>query len=311
MYIKKTHVSFALIATFLCNTDYLISSNSTIPVVFIHRSNSYYLKDCLWQAKQYNKRVVLIGDDTNNVYNNLGIEHYNMCRYFKGASNFRNVYHHIHARPFEKQIFNFQRWFILQEFMGAHNITKVMYLDSDVMLYCNISKEAKYFENHDIALVIPRGHAHCGSNSFWTLDALKSFTRFLMQFYSNQDNLIPFLEWFHNTSKPPTHGVGDMKLLKEYAYWLEKYKAYTMTNICSVINNARFDHQLSDDCGGTFQMKKVIISSKEYKIKDLVWRQNRPYCYNSEYKRMIRLKSLHCQGNKKKLMSSLRRSKKN
>ena len=50
-----------------------------------------------------------------------------------------------------------QFWIILNEFMTKHKLNKVFYLDSDVMLYYNITiEEQKFNKNYDAIFSIPK-----------------------------------------------------------------------------------------------------------------------------------------------------------
>src|SRR5271154_5485843 len=106
---KKNYIILCtlLLSSYIIAQKTQINNQDVIPVVIIHKGDSYYLEHALWQAKQYNNRVILIGDETNNHYQQLGIEHYNMQNYYKGAQYFSTIYEHIHETPYEKQIFNF------------------------------------------------------------------------------------------------------------------------------------------------------------------------------------------------------------
>ena len=101
-----------------CEFIFLLSqvcAQDTVPVVFIHKGNSHYLQHSLWQAKQYNERVILIGDHSNSGYS--GVEHYNMNDYSEEAAYFAKIYKHIGGTSYNYELFCFQRWFILKSFI--------------------------------------------------------------------------------------------------------------------------------------------------------------------------------------------------
>ena len=56
-----------------------------IPIIIFHIGNQEYVRLCLQQALKYNKRVILISDNTNN-FKDLNIEHYNLNDHKENAS---------------------------------------------------------------------------------------------------------------------------------------------------------------------------------------------------------------------------------
>ena len=92
------------------------SGGSSLPIIFIHRSNSAYLKYSLSQAQASNPRstVILLGDPSNNCYD--FVVHRQMHDFFQGATEFEKVYAHFSALPPSFELICFQRWFILKSF---------------------------------------------------------------------------------------------------------------------------------------------------------------------------------------------------
>jgi len=133
-----------------------------LPIVFIHYKNKDYLKFSLAQAKVSNPHstVYLLGDSSNNCYD--FVEHHYFSDYFEGAAKFSKIYRHFNTTSPYYSLFDFQRWFILREFLRAQKLDRCLYLDSDTMLYAELSKEQKKFErsrpkrsfeNRDVSMV--------------------------------------------------------------------------------------------------------------------------------------------------------------
>jgi hypothetical protein len=106
-------------------------STSKLPIVFLHNTNSDYLKYSLGQAKHSDpeSRIYLIGDISNDCYD--FVEHHSFSNYFQGALDFSKIYRHYNTTSYEYEIFCFQRWYILLEFLVNNQIEKCLYVDSD------------------------------------------------------------------------------------------------------------------------------------------------------------------------------------
>lgn len=128
----------------------------SVPIIFIHYNDSYYLKYSLESAVIFNpdKKVILLGDDTNSHYSNLGVVHYNINNFNSGyeIDLFNRVYRFIagknHARP-DWTYFVFRRWFIMYNFIIANNIQTFWTFDSDNLILTNLSGQEKKFCVYD------------------------------------------------------------------------------------------------------------------------------------------------------------------
>ena len=123
-----------------------------LPIVFIHQTNSDYLKYSLRQAKASNPRstVYLLGDATNATHD--CVEHRQLADYSKESDYFKRIYRHYSTQNVDYELFCFQRWFILKEFLHAHNLQACLYLDTDTMLYADATADAAKFKQFDFTL---------------------------------------------------------------------------------------------------------------------------------------------------------------
>ena len=69
-------------------------TTSSLPIIFIHRSNSEHLKYSLAQARESNPNstIFLLGDSSNDVYE--FVEHRPFVEYFQEAAHFQKLYKH-------------------------------------------------------------------------------------------------------------------------------------------------------------------------------------------------------------------------
>lgn len=258
---------------------------SEVPVIFIHRGNSFYLKDSLWQAKQFNRRVILIGDKTNNHY--PYVEHYNMDDYFTQAHEFEKFYKHISPNAYKYELFCIQRWFILNKFLKEHMIEACCHCDSDIMLYCNVTDEYKKCGYPEISSL---GMNLCFS--FHTLKRLDLFCNFIMEGCKNGTHY----EHVHQVKE----NFNDMVLCVFYKEWCKKQN-FIIPDLEKIYENSVFDGNMALIQGG-FQMK----THSPTHIKNIQWKGKVPYCLYNPTNTLIRMKCLHFWGPLKGLMASYR-----
>ncbi len=307
-----------------------------VPVIFIHTNNAYYLKDTLWQAKQFNERVILLGDDENKHHAQNGIEYYPIVNYGKASSYFTSIYEHMSGVPYEFELACFNRWFILEEFMRTNKIPVAFYCDSDVMLYCDISEEYDAnFKSYDMS-VMQIGYSG-GMVSFWNLKSITSFCDFLKRFYEDRPTIAKLVELFLNSPKKPNgyhsceyNGIStcyndDAPMLTNFVK--DNKNMLSIGNLGQMLNDAVFDPSISYEFyiqpvfpGPTwihkrYQMKDLSIkvdgNSDISQIKDIILVDGYPYCYNLDLKALIKFKALHFQGHAKKIIADYKICKRN
>lgn len=188
------------------------------PIIFIHKGNSSYLKYTLNHAKflNCNSEVILIGDSSNNIYN--GILHYEMRDYFKGAKEFEEEYYlHMSKNPYDYELFCYQRWFILYEFIKEHNYHYTWFLDSDTLLTVNLSRYISEIskKKYDlIGQINPQNGSFNPSINFFSINIIIAITHFLKDSYITKDSLyILKNKWKFHLKKGLPGGVCDMTQL--------------------------------------------------------------------------------------------------
>ena len=304
----KKHIISTLFLYAVC-ADFFLIATAEIPVIFIHKSNSYYLKDSLWQAKQFNKRVILLGDETNNKYPD--IEYYNMQDYSEGAKYFASIYQNFAPDyVYDYHLLCFQRWFILRDFAKAHNITKCFYCDSDIMLYCDVTEEQKRFATSNFALLIHfEGGGASGHTSYWNSQkSLEDFCSFLIKSYTSPAKMEEWKNLYLQEYIKNGWAISDMTALNEFGIneWSKDKKS--VVNLESIENNTTYDVNMNEDEQYSIYtiMKNQALGSS---IKDITWINHLPHCYNKQLSKMVQFKSLHFQGPAKSLMNQYKMEK--
>ncbi len=262
---------------------------AALPIVFIHLGDHDYLQYSLGQAKKSNPEstVHLIGDETTKHYD--FVYHHHASEYFGGAEDFVKIYHHLSSQGYDLELMRFLRWFILRDFLVQNKMGRCFYLESDVMLYANVTEEQKKFSQWDFTL-----SSRCsGSSSFFNnLEALKEFCSYLMDIYTKRDQL----SWDHMVSlslkqsrNAPSNNVGDKTAFDLY---LNKNRA-SIGETTLIEDGATYDHNVNLP-DPDFEMRNGI--------KHVIWREGKPYGRQRNSGREIRFNVLHFQGTAKKYM---------
>ena len=109
-------------------------------IIITHQGNPPHLKYVLAQLRETNPKahIVLMGDKSNNCYS--FIKHVMLSDYFTLANKFAKVYKHLNFTDISYEIFCYQRWLCVYEYMKKHHLDDVFSLDSDVLVYDDLTK---------------------------------------------------------------------------------------------------------------------------------------------------------------------------
>ena len=279
------------------------------PVVIIHRGYSNYLKWAILQAKRYNSRVVLIGDDKNERLKEY-VEFFHINKFTSSlTSKFSNVYKHMSTNTFNFEFICFERWFLLLKFMETEYVNMVVHLDSDVMLYDTLNVVFKEFDKNTLAAYhIPeqtfteKRWTAGGSASMWTMQGLVKFCTFIVDSYKSDINLLRN-KWNWHLSSSMQGGICDMTLL--YLFYLKhKFEIINLakTSINELGQNYTVELQLNTS--ENYYKDEFAMSKSKFlfKIKDIVHQNGRIKGYNNFLNDYVIFTNLHCQGSSKILM---------
>ena len=264
-----------------------------IPVIFIHKGDHDYLTVAIEQAKLRNEQVVLLHEP-------------------KGL--WGKDYEHMNTNLPGFEVFCFQRWFSLLEWMDETNREEAFYCDSDVMLYCNVTEVVRSWPPCTVSFQVPYeqwayrwgASAHC---SYWTHDELAAFCQFIDCTYKGDKmRLKEKWQWHRETGTPG--GVCDMTLLY---LWLEERGMEGFVNNAQVIDGTTFDHNINVAENYWPQEYRMLDGMKEAwmsthpRIMPLSVGIDAPWGYNNELNAKIIFHALHFQGlHRKQLMKEYR-----
>ena len=278
----------------------------TIPIVMVHggkvRPNQTedFLITTLKQARQWNDWVILLGgprvkDHASEAQVGF-FDYFNL--YYKGAQQFLDdVYvqmSHYH-QPYDIAVM--ERYFVLQSFMADWGIDTVCNLDSDVMVYCDLTEEESKIERpYDAAYCIPLNQpkyrlSASAHTSFFTKTGIDKFCEFLLDSYTVPDMFAILKEkWdWHIREKRPG-GVCDMTHL--YLFSKDQPTVHNLTG--KVEGDGVFEHNIRVSENGLPDEFQMLKGKKE-----IVWRDGLPYGYSLRLERWVRFNTLHLQADAK------------
>ncbi len=161
-----------------------------VPIVIIHRGDSYYLADTIAQARKVRggKKPILIGDQENRHYQGAHWVPYG--DYFKEADSFARIYQHYNPSPHHYQwlLFCFQKWIFLKDFMEREGVSRAFVIDSDVLVYLRPDRVAKLYAEADFTVsdVDPAILSASGNATFINrLSALEELTALMFEMFGD------------------------------------------------------------------------------------------------------------------------------
>lgn len=263
---------------------------SNIPIIFIHTGIQFYLKNAIHHATYYNNdnQIFLIGDKSNKKLDKKYklLKHFFIDDYLKKANEFKKKYIHLSSNKYDYELFCFQRWFIIEEFMTRNNIETALCLDTDVLLYCNVNKEFSKYLKYDFTIC--RHNLPCAT--LMKIDTIKKFTNFITTLYTNNNYLLQLKQINQNSfnnkgQRISLVGVSDMTAF-------DFYQKKVSDNVFDLI----YPHD-----GVCFDGKFNIADgfSEKKGVKEIIWKDNLPYGKYKEEQKLIRFLGLHFQGRSK------------
>jgi len=269
-------------------------NEETIPIVFVHVGSKLFLQESVAQARVSNPAspIIVIGKDLCPLPDYCEIVD---IEQFKNRHLFRLAYRHFSYNGYAYELFCFQRWIVMRDFMRRRKLTRCLYLDSDVMLYSNATIEAARFEAFDVTCNRPPGinaSPHCCFVMNGT--ALTKYVRLLLRINLTPGGLIWLYKKFNILGRPfHCGGVNDMTLFA----LADDRRILRVANM----NTVQPDGTLFD--GTIARTDGMVLESG---LKKITWQNGIPYATERDSGRLIRMHTLHFQGASKSIMSSYR-----
>jgi len=225
-------------------------------IFFVHRGNPFYLKYAIAQVVSVmpNDRVILLGDETNqNILKNK-IEWYPIKSYWETAKSFETVYVHLSPNSKEFELFCYQRWMVVYDWINSHQLEGQMAcLDSDVLVFENLSTilDAKKV---DLATTKEIGPAF---TLFRNQEVFSQFIGHIFESYSNPESFSQLKDIFYHGNTPfflKHQYVSDMHLLGFFS------KKVPTLDLSFEYQNGIFDYAFQESEGFDYNPCKRIKS---------------------------------------------------
>jgi hypothetical protein len=270
------------------------------PIIIVHRGNPRYLKYTLIQAKHYNDDVILLGDKKNAALSNM-VEHHLLDDFStsEGLTRFWRVFKHMSTTHYEFDKICFERWFHILEFLESKDIRSFFHMDSDILLYSNLSTALEkvignYKAAYNTSLQQYEEYRWSSSahTSFWKTEFLREFCSFVNDSYENGINELE-KKWDWHKEQSVNGGVMDMSLL--YLFYLKNNNSiYNLSPVSK--DNICFDNNISNSSNYKKDEYQTIQSPLNTIMKDVKFQNEKIYCYNLLNKSDVRFANLHFQG---------------
>lgn len=263
-----------------------------IPIVFIHVGAAPFIQESVAQAHESNpaSRIVVIGKglcplpDYCDVVN---IEDY------PGRHLFRLIYRHLSPNSYGYELFCLQRWIVLRDYMRRNRLPCCLYLDSDVMLYSDATRETERFAGYD-ATYSRESEINASPHTCFILNrnVPAKLVRLLVRIYLTPGGWL-WLRRSYRILQKSARGISDMTL---FALAADRGVLHIANLNAIQADGTRYDGTISNANG-------LLIEEGRKKI---VWDKGHPHTVELETGRLIRMHTLHFQGRNKPLMSSYR-----
>lgn len=189
----------------------------------------------------------------------------------------RKVFRHRSPNDFQFEWRSIKRWIIFRDYCLQHDLKQFFTMDSDVLLFCNVDKQAGFWGESEMSLFNPHpGAMSVGSVFFHTLRPLEMFCGWLQCVYEGHDQgAYDFLYANHPN-------ITDMAL---WNVFLMRHPEISHNFLDHPRNNKAFDSNLCVFDGGWENdgTSKVIHFKQGYP-----WAR----CNGSK----VRLNCIHCWG---------------
>ena len=259
-----------------------------IPIIFVHKGNPYFLYSVLKQAKHTNpnSEIILLGDETNRSFS--FVRHFNINDYFDSARNFAKVYQHHSPNPFGYELFCFQRWFVLKDFVEKElgSDAQFFYCDTDTLLFENLSTEFLKYNKYD--MTICRTGTPCFT--FFNVGVINKFVEFIFNRFATTEGKQMISAYVKDLNmKKRRYGISDMTAFSAYEHTFPTL----VLRVDLPKDGYCFCHNIQDKIDG------YLMEGQYMKIMQ---KSGFPYGLYLENKQWVRFIGIHFQGGAKKIM---------
>ncbi len=270
------------------------------PIIIHHRGASTYLIYTILTAKHSNpnRRIILIGNDSNSFFSAI-CEYHNEADYLDHRNKLENVYKHLSTHSIRFEFNALARWFVIEDFCLKHKIDRFLVIDSDMLIFQNISKLETIIPNGSIALYheprLTSGHAVYFSN----FNLLTEYCEFVIDQYKYNLSL---LESMQNDmlTRMNECGICDMTFWGMY----RKRIIEMAVTINAELFDEIWDYNIRNDRVLYESGSRAVLFDKQNGIKSIRKYEKKRFLIDSKTEEKIELAALHFNGRSKKYMKN-------
>lgn len=218
-------------------------------IIYFHEGFSPYLPFALSQARKSNPdaRIILLGNSQNRIQG-IQYEHHLLSDYESRHQEFLDCYRHFHPGHLGDERRCIERWVYLSEFLKKQRIEEFLFLDSDMLLFCDVRE----------ILSMGRGYDAAGAPMFWAFcyfiekNLVADFTDWIFQQYRNLEVIKKWDTAFrHHLAGDKEQGaiIQDMALAKMFI----EERGIRVLDLTQPTNGKIVD---SGRLGGAFQQRR-------------------------------------------------------
>lgn len=258
----------------------------SIPIIYVFRGWQPYFDLSVRQAKKFNPNSPIYhvtSEDSKIAEGAIAVFDKD---YIKGARRFQESYQHMSVNSHSFELFCFQRWMISYELMVALDIQQAVLMDGDVLLWTDVSKVCKDFEQFGISWTEPD---QPGSVFVSNRETLKALCDHIFKHYETEEGLNRLkAEYNQRIADGRPAAITDMSLL---TYFRQDFPG-VVGDMGQIVQGGRFDHAMFEsdgyvmDCG----------------LKKFNWKGGLPYGTQTDTGKEVKFFSMHFVGKSKGYM---------
>ncbi len=281
-------------------------------IVYFHIGNPEIVSISIKQTRHWNPDtdIYLIGDEEPADLSGI-VKFYNVRDLdTQDSVDFFHKYVNLSTNDPQFEKICIYRWFAMKELCIREKIESMLYLDSDIMVYCDLEKGLSNFKQVRYAL---SNHISPAVFCINDISVLEDYCRYVSGVYDDskmreiykirgedkkyfshlRDEMLDFYNCRQKYQMPG--GVCDMTFWGKFKEMDDPLMTGDMSNI---VDDSTFDHNINAS----------DFFETEDGIKKLSWENNQPYGHNTYLDKKIRFNSLHFQGMAAKILMGKHKS---
>jgi hypothetical protein len=210
------------------------------------------------------------------------------------------VFFNISRMPGTFERMCLDRWFMLRSFVKERGFRTFFTLDSDVLLFINVSDEVRRFQAFDYTVSSTYNWCHALFNN---ADVLNAYCDSVLEVYSRSTPLWRACCDYINLFDPSKQvlGLGDMILAGFFSEHVAPTLGYTFEYTAKVFDGISYCSNMYLSLPDV-ELKEEKFEQHSHTIKKLFWIDGLPYGKLNATGELIRLACLHFQGESKVFM---------